>query len=97
MIVALMANDALPQSLIVVAILLAISVVIYSMQRKNEHEDTLKRVAQKLGATYVEGEVFGNPHLELKFGARSARLEFAGEAGNNRSEFTKVVVKVGGR
>ena len=76
--VELLAKEGTPALFILFAIIVGVIALIVSIFRSNAHGATLRNVAQKLGGTFVEGGVFSESHLELKFGARSARVEFYG-------------------
>jgi len=93
--VALLAKEGPPAIVFLFAIVIVIVVVIVSIRQSRAHKATLRNVARKCGGTFVDGGAFSTPHLELRFGARSARVEFW-SGSKNSSQYTKVTVDVGG-
>lgn len=88
-------SEELPVFMVILIVIVAIVAIVFASSEKKAFEATLRRVAQRLGGTFVEGGYFNRPALALRLDGRSARVEFFGGS-KNSSPYTKVIVNAGG-
>jgi hypothetical protein len=93
--VELLAKDGPPPLLLLIAVIVGVTMFIWSRLRTSTHNAMLRSVAHKLGGTLVEGGLFSESSLDLNLDRRSARVEFWGGS-KNSSPYTKVIVRVAG-
>jgi hypothetical protein len=90
-----MANGGEAGFVILVAVIVGIVALMISSSQRKSFEATLRRIAQRLGGSVVEGGLFSEPGLSLPLDGRSARVEFF-SGSKNSSPYSKVIVSADG-
>lgn len=80
--------------LVAVAVLIFV-VIMVARDRSNSRKQTLRRIASRVGGTFIDRSFFSEPSLELTLAGRRAHLEFFGGS-KNRSPYSQVVVDLRG-
>jgi hypothetical protein len=71
--------------------------LVVSFRRKERPSEAARRLAFRLGGTFEDGGLFGEPQVKLTLGGRPAWIEyFRGDLNNFKASWTRVVVGMRG-